>query len=707
MKKVAVKLILSVFVSALVVFLLFMLVSKSGGNITPAKILECLRHAALPLVAVYGLCQIGQTFLRAVRNRLLLRAGMADGKKDSVPGLGHISLVTFVRGACADMLPGRIGELSYVALLNRGYNIPVSDCMTSLSIGLLFDFAALLIVLGVAVATVSQGLSLVGSAIILVVVCLIGWAGLFHIMPWVANFLSTRSPEPLMRFRICRFRPYAAFVKLISDMSESVRFVTRSGAIWPVLGLSALIRFVKYFGLYFLFVAVTTRMWPLLAEASIPAVLVALISAEGAASLPVPSFMSFGSYEAGGLVALTALGFGMAESMTAMLTMHLISQTIDYSLGGAAFCIFTWIPKTGTEKQTSRPRRRWVIGLIAGFSMIAILIVLGSVMMSSGARKDVGSNASSDVPIGVTVPQTKAGKTVLKNSGFKGKIVWSSNRNGSHDLYLSEYPSGKTTRLTASGFTDTYPRFSPDGRRVAFSRSQIPWVSQRDPLKWDTWIVDLATGKETRIAVNAFTASWEARGNALVYVREGRQVVRQEAAVGGPETVLLQAGQGGMPSDVFFQTPVVGGVDGNLAVTMRGGRQGTWVIGKDAEAKRIGGGCEITWQSPDSATVIWVDHPGKQKNSIFTTDLLVGKASVLLDVSVAYSHEYFPKTSTDGKWLVYGASTGAHEHDIADYEIFLWKIGAPQENIVRMTWHTGNDCWPDVFIDDMGAAKLR
>ncbi len=707
MKNFAFKLILSLVVSVLVVFLLVMLVTKSGGSITPAKIFECLRNAALPLVAVYGLCQIVQTLLRAVRNRLLLRAGMAEDKKDSVPGLSHISLVTFVRGACADMLPGRVGELSYVALLNRGYNIPVSDCMTSLSIGLLFDFAALLIVLGVAVATVSQGLSLLGSAIILVVVCVIGWAGLFHIMPWVAGVLSERSPERLMRFRIWQFRPYAAFVKLISDMSDSVRFVTKSGAIWQVLGLSAVIRFVKYFGLYFLFVAVTTRLWPHLAEASIPAVLVALISAEGAASLPVPSFMSFGSYEAGGLVALTALGFGMAESMTAMLTMHLISQTIDYGLGGAAFCIFTWIPKTGAEKQTVRPRRRWVIGLIVGFCMIAILIILGSVMMSSGARKDLGNNASSDVQIGATVPQTKAGKSVLKKSGFKGKLVWSSNRNGSHDLYLAEYPSGKITRLTASGFTDTYPRFSPDGRRVAFSRSQLPWVSQRDPTKWDTWILDLATGRETCVAPNAFTATWDARGDALVYVREGKRVIKQEAIVGGAERVLLQAGQGGMPSDVFFQTPVVGGADGNLAVTMRGGRQGTWVVGKDGEAKRIGGGCEITWQSPDSATVIWVDHPGKQKNSILITDTKGGKERVLLDVAAMYSHEYFPKTSVDGKWLVYGASTGAHEHDIADYEIFLWKIGAPQDDIVRITWHTGNDCWPDVFVDDTGATKRK
>ncbi len=699
MKSFVLKLVLSIMISAFVVYLLSLMVSRSGGSITPAKILECLRNAVIPLVAVYGLCQIGQTLLRAVRNRVLLKAGMPADRKDSVPGLSHLTLVTFVRGACADMLPARIGELSYVAMLNRGYKIPVSDCLTSLSIGLLFDFAALLVVLGVAVTTISQGLSLLGSAIILVAVCVIGWAGLFHIMPWVAGAMSTYSPKRLMELTIVRFRPYAGFVKLISDMSESVRFVSRSGTILPVLGLSAAIRFVKYFGLYFLFVSVTSRMWPQLSGASIPIVLVALISAEGAASLPVPSFMSFGSYEAGGLVALTSLGFGMAESMTAMLTMHLISQAIDYSLGGAAFCLFAWIPKRREETHELRSRSRVAVVPLVGLAVFTVLIAMGAILVLSKPSKELEASGTAGVPIGVAVPQTKEGTAVMPSSGFTGRIVWSSNRSGSHDLYLSEYPSGKTTRLTSSGFTDTYPRFSPDGRRIAFSRSQIPWVSQRNPRKWDTWVLDLDTGQETLVATNAFTTVWDASGDELVYVQEGTRIVKQKAVFGGAETVLLQAGKGGIPKDVIFQTPDIGGVDGELVVTMRGGRRGTWLMGKEGQERRIGGGCEITWQSGDSSSLIWVDHPGIQKNTILTTDSKGGKETVLLDVAAAYSHEYFPKTSTDGHWLVFGASTGDHEHDMADYEIFLWKIGAPQKDILRITWHTGNDCWPDVFVD--------
>jgi hypothetical protein len=70
-----------------------------------------------------------------------------------------------------------------------------------------------------------------------------------------------------------------------------------------------------------------------------------------------------------------------------------------------------------------------------------------------------------------------------------------------------------------------------------------------------------------------------------------------------------------------------------------------------------------------------------------------------LDLPGPYSHEYVPKVSNDVRWLVLGACATGHEHDTADYEIFLWKIGSAPEAAVRLTHHTGNDCWPDVFIE--------
>lgn len=69
---------------------------------------------------------------------------------------------------------------------------------------------------------------------------------------------------------------------------------------------------------------------------------------------------------------------------------------------------------------------------------------------------------------------------------------------------------------------------------------------------------------------------------------------------------------------------------------------------------------------------------------------------VWLDFPGPYSHEYFPKVANTGDLLVYGPSAGEHEHDSADYESFLWKIGTPPAEAVRLSYHTGNDCWLDV-----------
>jgi len=48
--------------------------------------------------------------------------------------------------------------------------------------------------------------------------------------------------------------------------------------------------------------------------------------------------------------------------------------------------------------------------------------------------------------------------------------------------------------------------------------------------------------------------------------------------------------------------------------------------------------------------------------------------------------------------MVLGASAEGHEHDRADYEIFLWRVDTPPETAVRLTFHTGNDNWPDLFL---------
>ena len=69
-----------------------------------------------------------------------------------------------------------------------------------------------------------------------------------------------------------------------------------------------------------------------------------------------------------------------------------------------------------------------------------------------------------------------------------------------------------------------------------------------------------------------------------------------------------------------------------------------------------------------------------------------------MDLPGEYSHEYFPRLSRDGRYLVWAASREGHEHDIADYEIFLWRMGDPPKDALRLTHSPANDRWPDIYL---------
>jgi hypothetical protein len=47
---------------------------------------------------------------------------------------------------------------------------------------------------------------------------------------------------------------------------------------------------------------------------------------------------------------------------------------------------------------------------------------------------------------------------------------------------------------------------------------------------------------------------------------------------------------------------------------------------------------------------------------------------------------------------VWGITQRGHDHDTADYEIYLWEVGTPTEKGVRLTYNSANDRWPDIFI---------
>ena len=281
--------------------------------------------------------------------------------------------------------------------------------------------------------------------------------------------------------------------------------------------------------------------------------------------------------------------------------------------------------------------------------------------------------------------------------GQKARVAWSSSRSGNHEIYLMELPGGKLFQLTDHPHVDYFPRFSPEGQRIVFARSREKWVSERKPEPWDVYVLDLKSGKERRVAEWGSNPQWVDQ-NRISFLRGGKEVFVLDLRTGREKKVF--AAYDAPVKGRILQTPELCRENPDLlAITADGKADGSAVVNlKSGRLTRLGPGCEIAFL-PGCKKVVWMENGGRQKTRIMVSGLAEPKMQTLLDLPGEFSHEYFPRASRDGRWLVFGASTGGHEHDIADYEIFLWRMGDPAQKAMRLTGNKGNDRWPDIFLE--------
>lgn len=269
-------------------------------------------------------------------------------------------------------------------------------------------------------------------------------------------------------------------------------------------------------------------------------------------------------------------------------------------------------------------------------------------------------------------------------------VVWSSNRSGNHELYLLETATGTARQLTDDPHVDFASRFSPDGEWIVFARSRPEWVSFRNIHEWDIWVMRSNGTEQRRVAERGYHPRWTGDGTGVVFHR-GARVVRLDLA-SGEETTLWDGG------DADLGDPELSPSGRYLAYSIGGG--GAWIENL-ANGRRVNiteaQSCQTTW-TPDGDAILWMDANGTGGTRIMRSSAVGGPAEVFMDLPGERSHEYFPVLSNDGNWLVWGASAEGHEHDRADYEIYLWEVGTDPRNATRLTFHTGNDQWPDIWV---------
>ena len=335
----------------------------------------------------------------------------------------------------------------------------------------------------------------------------------------------------------------------------------------------------------------------------------------------------------------------------------------------------------------------------SAFGLVAQILLLLNAASTVFAGPPTGESAKA------TVEEERALQGM--NGRIKGKIAWSSSREGNHRIFVMNCDGSDAHRVTQTSHTDWFSRFSPDGKQILYCRSKLDWSmeSEVDHNKmWDTWIINANGTGERLLIKDATWATWTKDGTGIIFSR-GTQVFSFGVATQA-ETLLCDSEKDGLDGAIL-QNPNLSPDGKSLAITLRGKKRETGILSlADKKWEKVGEGCQLSW-FPDGARLVTVNPTGNGGSEIYCYRLkdVLGNSNPsekelrFMDLPGRRSHEYFPKISSDGKWMVWAATQRGHDHDMADYEIYLWEVGTPQEGAVRLTFHTGNDRWPDIFVE--------
>lgn len=310
------------------------------GRIELRDLVDTLRNVHLPSLALFVAVSLGGLAARVSRYWLLLEVR---------PGLGDLALVTLVRNCLVDLLPARLGSLSFVYLATTRLNVPVQDSLATFFLALVFDMVAIAPLLVVAILVVGGAVSSGGAALAVLAVALLAVSIVAVLLMAPALDLGAGLVRRCAtRNQLARVELWTKLAGLATDTAEQVRQVRRRGVLLPVLLVSLLVRFFKFGAYYVLLQAVLISHGMAWGTLNFFEVFLGVAGAELSATLPIHGIAGLGTYEAAWALGFTQLGFTEELAILSGFATHLISQVYDYGLGLAAL---VWIMRPGFRRR--------------------------------------------------------------------------------------------------------------------------------------------------------------------------------------------------------------------------------------------------------------------------------------------------------------------------------------------------------------------
>ncbi|MDH7513724.1 MAG: DPP IV N-terminal domain-containing protein [Clostridiales bacterium] len=270
------------------------------------------------------------------------------------------------------------------------------------------------------------------------------------------------------------------------------------------------------------------------------------------------------------------------------------------------------------------------------------------------------------------------------SSSFSGRIVFQSDLDGDNEIYV--LTNIGLEKLTDNSWDDTYPRWSPDQRRIAFSANREG--------NYDVFIMEANGRNPVRITdspQNEHLTAWFADGKTLLYSEEaGRQSHLWMIDLGTKEKkrVIPDFSGTNFLADCSPTAPLI---------AFTGKRLMGWdVFLFDRERQtskdlvRGGNSCRPRF-SPDGEMIVYVSGKADGKGDIWIMAWDGSGQQRVTELDETY--DYFPSWSPDGKHIVFCSNPKSGYADQGEWALFV--VDVSKKAVVPLFDSPGRDVFPD------------
>lgn len=328
-KNKLVYILLSAAISIALLWLLF-------SQIKTEDIAQTISRIYIPALLVYMAVALIGAWLRAWRYKWLLQPQPISW--------GNILLVTFIRNSLIDLLPARLGSLSYIYVLNKRLNFSFEKATSTFVLAFILDFLTLSPFLVVAVLAVGLGTSSISTAALLwislaffAIVFFVFW----KVIP-ISRFLLMIYQRLLRLLKTENKKGARVTVEKFRATIESLSLINQRKIYFPIFVLSLFIRLAKYISVYALFFSLLRSHGFALHELSFWKFILGISGAELTSALPVKGLAGFGTWESAWALTFRLMNFDPRLAIISGIGVHLLTNIFEYSLGIVSILILAW-----------------------------------------------------------------------------------------------------------------------------------------------------------------------------------------------------------------------------------------------------------------------------------------------------------------------------------------------------------------------------